>query len=85
MNRYEGKTFESEHVIFDEGVFINCKFKNCSLEYSGGDVLVQNCHGDGCQLVWRGAAQRTVMLLQGLGMLAPPGPANLPAEPGRIQ
>jgi hypothetical protein len=85
MNRYEGKTFESQHVVLDEGVFINCKFKNCSLEYSGGDVLVQNCHGEGCQLVWRGAAQRTVMLLQGLGMLAPPAPANPQAEPGRIQ
>ncbi len=85
MNRFEGKTFESQHVVLDDGVFINCKFKNCSLEYSGGDVLVQNCQGDGCQLVWRGPAQRTVLLLQGLGMLAPPAPPNLPADPGRIQ
>src|SRR5207244_4844046 len=72
MNRHEGKTFENQHLILDEGVFINCVFKNCSLEYSGGDVYVQNCQGEGCQLVWRGAAQRTVFLLQGLGLMAAP-------------
>ena len=66
MNRYEGKVFENQHLVLDEGVFIGCTFKNCSLEYSGGDVYVQNCQGEGCQLVWRGAAQRTVFLLQGL-------------------
>src|SRR5579875_1246744 len=58
MNRYEGKTFENQHLVLDDGVFINCTFRNCSLEYSGGDVYVQNCQGDGCQLIWRGAAQR---------------------------
>lgn len=53
--------------IFDDGVFIDCMFKNCSLEYSGGDTYVQNCHGEDCQLVWRDAAQRTLDLLLGLG------------------
>ena len=74
MNRYENQTFENQHVILDDGVYVNCKFKNCSLEYSGGDVYVQNCQGEGCQLVWRGAAQRTVLLLQGLGLMIPPPP-----------
>ena len=78
MTRYDGKTFENQNVVLDEGVFINCVFKNCSLEYSGGDVYVQNCQGDGCQLIWRGAAQRTVFLLQGLGLMAPPAPASTP-------
>ena len=77
MNRHESKVFENQHVVLDDGVFINCTFRNCSLEYSGGDVYVENCQGDGCQLVWRGAAQRTVFLLQGLGMMAPP-----PLPPG---
>ena len=72
MTRYENKTFENEHLILDEGVFLNCTFRNCSLEYAGGDVYVQNCQGEGCQLIWRGAAQRTVFLLQGLGLMAPP-------------
>ncbi len=71
MTRFEDRTFENQHVILDDGVFVNCVFKNCSLEYSGGDVYVQNCQGEGCQLVWRGPAQRTVFLLQGLGLLAP--------------
>jgi predicted NodU family carbamoyl transferase len=85
MSRHENTTFENEHVVLDEGVFINCIFKNCSLEYSGGDVYVQNCQGDGCQLVWRGAAQRTIILLQGLGLMAPaPGP-NAPGAASRVQ
>jgi hypothetical protein len=83
MNRYDGKTFESQNVVLDEGVFINCIFKNCSLEYSGGDVYVQNCQGDGCQLIWRGAAQRTVFLLQGLGLMAVP--TAPPAANTRVQ
>lgn len=85
MTRYENRTFENDHVVLDEGVFVNCIFKNCSLEYSGGDVYVQTCQGENCQLVWRGAAQRTISLLQGLGLLAPA--ASLPpTEPSeRVQ
>lgn len=85
MNRHENKVFESQHVILDDGVFVNCTFKTCSLEYSGGDVYVQNCQGEGCQLIWRGAAQRTVLLLQGLGLMVPP-PVPPGAEPAsRVQ
>lgn len=83
MTRYDSKTFENQNVVLDEGVFINCVFKNCSLEYSGGDVYVQNCQGDGCQLIWRGAAQRTVALLQGLGLMAVPN--TPPAANTRVQ
>jgi len=72
MTRYDNKTFENQHLVLDEGVFINCTFRNCSLEYAGGDVHVQNCQGEGCQLVWRGPAQRTVILLQALGLMTPP-------------
>lgn len=69
MTRHEKETLEGKHVILDDGVFIDCTFKNCSLEYSGGDTYVQNCKGENSQLVWRGAAQRTVALLQGLGLI----------------
>ena len=70
MTRHEKEAFEGKHVVLDEGVFIDCTFKNCSLEYSGGDTYVQNSHGENCQFVWRDAAQRTVSLLQGLGLIA---------------
>src|SRR5574337_1439878 len=79
MTRYENKVFENQHVILDDGVFVNCTFKNCSLEYSGADVYVQNCQGEGCQLVWLGPAQRTAWLLQGLGLMVPPA-----APPGTV-
>ena len=72
-------------MVLDDGVFINCVFKNCSLEYSGADVYVQNCQGEGCQLVWREAAQRTVMLLQGLGLMIPPPPPAGAESPSRVQ
>lgn len=85
MNRHEGETFENKHLVLDEGIFINCVFKNCSLEYSGGDVYVQSCQGEGCQLIWRGAAQRTVFLLQGLGLMAPAAPPPAGNPPGRVQ
>jgi len=85
MTRHEGKTFEGEHVVLDEGVYVNCVFKNCSLEYSGGDVYVQNCQGEGCQLIWRGAAQRTVFLLQGLGLMTPPAIPPVTEPPSRVQ
>ncbi len=85
MTRHENVVFENQHVVLDDGVYVNCTFKNCSLEYAGGDVYVQNCTGEGCQLVWRGAAQRTVFLLQGLGlMVAPAPPAGAPPA-NRVQ
>jgi hypothetical protein len=46
---------------------------------------VQNCQGEGCQLIWRGAAQRTVFLLQGLGLMAPPHVPPSPGTPSRVQ
>jgi hypothetical protein len=85
MNRFEGKTFENQHLVLDDGVFINCVFKNCSLEYAGGDVYVQNCQGEGCQLIWRSAAQRTVFLLQGLGLMAAAPPPAGTSPLGRVQ
>jgi hypothetical protein len=85
MTRYEKESLEGTHVVLDDGVFIDCTFKNCSLEYSGGDTYVQNCRGENCQLVWRGAAQRTVTLLQGLGLIAQ-SPVTMPETPAdRVQ
>jgi len=85
MNRYENETFEKRHVVLDDGVFISCTFKNCSLEYSGGDVHVQNVQAESCQLIWRGAAQRTVFLLQALGLVIPPPAPHSAAGPSRVQ
>jgi hypothetical protein len=85
MTRHENKVFENQHIVLDEGVFVNCTFKDCSLEYGGGDVYVQNCQGEGCQLVWRGAAQRTVMLLQGLGLMVAAAPPASAGPVSRVQ
>lgn len=70
MTRHEKESFEGQHVVLDEDEFIECSFENCSLEHTGGDTYVQNCRGENCQLIWRGAAQLAVGLLQGPGLIA---------------
>jgi len=85
MTRHEKESFENQHVVLDGGVFIDCTFRNCSLEYSGGDTYVQNCHGENCQFVWRDAAQRTVILLQGFGLFAPTGATVKENQTNRLQ
>ncbi len=85
MHRHETETFEKQHLVLDDGVFINCVFRDCSLEYSGGDVYIQNCQGEGCQLIWRGPAQRTVYLLQSLGLMVNPAVPPSPEKASRVQ
>lgn len=85
MTRHEKKIFENKHVILDEQVFNDCTFKNCSLEYSGDDTYVQNCRAENCQLVWHDAAQRTVGLLQGLGLIAQSPVTMTEGSPKRAQ
>ena len=85
MTRHEKESFECQHIVLDGGVFIDCTFKNCSLEYSGGDTYVQNSHGENCQFVWRDAAQRTVNLLQGLGLMGPSAGTVTESQSNRAQ
>ncbi len=71
MTRHQNEMFAGVHFVLDNTVLIECVFTNCSLEYSGGDVYVQNCRGENCEFVWRDAAERTIKLLQGLGLFSP--------------
>lgn len=79
MRRYEGQVFEHEHVVLDNSIFINCTFKDCTIEFSGGDVsFFGQFQVVNSPVIYRGAAMRTLSLLQTFGMLKAP-------EGGQIQ
>lgn len=85
MARGKNESYECQHIILDDGLFINCTSKNCGLEYSGGDTFVQNCHGENGQLDWWHAAHRTVFVLRGLGLLVQPDAAVITNPGTKIQ
>ena len=72
MVRYEDKVFEREHVVLDDAIFINCTFKESTLEYSGGDIVLSGCTWVGSGFIWRGRAAKMMGLLTILGMVKPP-------------
>lgn len=44
--------------------FIKCRFTNCIIEYSGGDVPgFQDCEFDSCEFLFTGPALHTVQYL----------------------
>ena len=63
-------TFENETVVIDGKHLIDCTLLNCTLEYSGGPVILERTELRGCHYVFRGQAQRTVALLKALGLNA---------------
>lgn len=63
--------FKNERVEIDGKRFTSCKFENCELIYSGGDVeFGPGCVVDDCRPEFSGPARRTVLLLHALGLLS---------------
>lgn len=38
--QHTGRRFENEVVVLDNGVFIDCIFSDCVIEYSGGPFVI---------------------------------------------
>jgi hypothetical protein len=69
-------------VYMDDKRFLNCVLTECKLIYGGGDVTWENTQFVNCQLVFDGAAQRTVAYLQNFGLMRPPENQGAPAMQG---
>ncbi len=81
MINIEEKTSIGEVVSLDDRNFINCKFANCTLYYSGADFALLNTRIENCKVTLSGAAQRTVSLLGMLGLLNAGGGVLAPPPP----
>jgi hypothetical protein len=67
MEVYNDRTFENEMVRLDDGAFYRCRFADCHLLYGGGEVVLQECRIERCQVHFYGPAARTMSLLPPLG------------------
>ena len=72
------KTIENEvntgaTITLDDKHFINCRFTNCKLIYSGGDWSMTETKVENCQVTLAGAAQKTANFLAFLNAMNPGG------------
>jgi len=72
---------KGETVYMDGKRYLNCIFTECKIIYGGGDVMWENTQFINCQLVFDGAAQRTIAYLTNLGLMKPPAGMGLPTGP----
>lgn len=67
MEVFTDRRFENTMVRLDDSSFYRCEFVDCRLLYGGGDVILQDCKLDRCQVQFYGPAARTVNILPALG------------------
>ncbi len=72
MQVIEKWTPHGETIYMDGKRYLNCIFTECKIVYGGGDVMWENTQFINCQLVFDGAAQRTIAYLTNLGLMKPP-------------
>lgn len=74
--RYEKRGFEGDTLTLDNNEFIDCVFKGCTLEYSGGNFEITPLKGvSGFTVKFLGAAENGKDLyatLQGVAATAAP-------------
>jgi len=85
MQTIENQNDTGVTMTLDDKNFINCRFKNCTLLYSGGDYAWTNTTFENCPINLAGSAQRTLNLLANFGLLKPgqvqQGPLPTPQPP----
>jgi hypothetical protein len=68
-------------ISLDDHHFINCRYKNCTLVYGGGEYGLTNTKLENCQITLSGAAQRTATFLASIGALPQQLPGFVPKPP----
>ena len=81
MQVIENWTPKGETIYMDGKRYLNCVFTECKIIYGGGDVMWENTQFINCQLVFDGAAQRTIAYLTNLGLMKPPAGMPAPMPP----
>ena len=56
-------------IVMDDKHFVGCKYTDCKLVFSGGEVQWTDSAFNRCQIVLSGAAQRTAALLVNMGAI----------------
>jgi hypothetical protein len=92
MEIVENQEVVGKAITIDEKHFVNCRYKNCTIIYSGGDFAWTNTTFENCQINLSGAAQRTANLLGTFGVIPPSGTTLPPSgqfgfskKPGGVQ
>jgi hypothetical protein len=84
MQLVQNQVVAGKPIALDENHFVNCKYTNCDLFYSGGDWAWTNTSFENCRFSFSGSASRTIALLTNLGMVKPGFGQQLP-PPGIVQ
>ena len=57
-----------EAIRLDGKHFVDCFFIDCTLEYSGGDIILERTSIHGCKHVLYGYARQTAAYLRAVGL-----------------
>jgi hypothetical protein len=58
------RNFTKEAIVLDGKRFVNCRFKDCELIYSGGRPFIfESTSADDCTMTFVGRAENTVQTL----------------------
>ena len=78
MQIVRGLMLFGESVRMDEKRFVDCSFIDCTMEYAGGPVMMENTSLRGCRYVFSGTAKMTLEFLECVGLWAVGSQAVLP-------
>jgi hypothetical protein len=60
-----GKTMSDATEVIDGNQYSDCRFKNCTMVYRGGEIPhITGCEFDNCSWHFDGAAERTLIFMR---------------------
>ncbi len=65
----ENEIYKGAVIAMDNKLFINCKFADCTLVYTGGDFSWRDTTFQDCKINFEGSAHRTIGFLRQFGLI----------------